>query len=246
MRLAKKVALITGGTRMGAAVAEVLGQRGCRIVLTWRRSKLAAETTAQALKKTGISALAIQCDIAKPDSVRKALKTAVKRFGRLDVLVNLASIYERNELAKPGSLESWDDHVSGNAKAAFDLTLAAAPWLRQSGEGRVIHISDWTSASGRPRYLDYSAYYVSKSAIKALTEALALELAPQILVNAIAPGPMIPPEGLTRQEDRAVRKATPLGRWGGPQEIAKAVAFLVETDFVTGETIRVDGGRHLI
>src|SRR6185295_8979052 len=105
-------------------------------------------------------------------------------------------------------------HVSGNAKSAYQLTLAAAPWLRRSGEGRVVHISDWTSASGRPRYKDYSAYYVSKTAIKAVTETLALELAPKILVNAIAPGPMLPPKGLTAKEDKAVREATPLGHWG--------------------------------
>ena len=110
----------------------------------------------------------------------------------------------------------------------------------------MVHISDWTSASGRPRYKDFSGYYVSKSAVKAVVETLALELAPTIQVNAIAPGPMLPPKGMTAKENAAVRKATPLGRWGGAEEMTKAVLFLIETDFVTGETIRVDGGRHLI
>ena len=106
-------------------------------------------------------------------------------------------------------------------------------------------IADWTSASGRPRYKGFSPYYVSKAAIQAVVEAMALELAPTILVNAIAPGPMLPPKGMTRRGYRSVIQATPLGRWGGADEVAKAVRFLCQTDFMTGETIRVDGGRHL-
>ena len=109
----------------------------------------------------------------------------------------------------------------------------------------MILLSDWLVASGRPRYKDHSGYYIAKGAVKAVTECLALELAPTILVNAIAPGPILPPKSMSAQEYKAVQQATPLGRWGGPEEIAKAALFLVETDFVTGETLRVDGGRHL-
>ena len=94
-------------------------------------------------------------------------------------------------------------------------------------------------------YKGYTPYYVSKAALQGFVEALALEVAPEVLVNAIAPGPILPPPGLSDQEKRAVEDATPLKRWGGPEEIAKAALFLAETDFVTGETIRVDGGRHL-
>jgi len=106
--------------------------------------------------------------------------------------------------------------------------------------------SNWIAASARPRYAGYLPYYVAKSGVKALTEGLALELAAdQILVNAIAPGPILPPPELSKEESDAVVKSTPLGRWGGEDEIAKAVMFLVNSDFVTGETIRVDGGRHI-
>jgi len=112
--------------------------------------------------------------------------------------------------------------------------------------GRIINFADWVAQSGRPRYLGYLPYYVAKAGVIALTEALALELASdQILVNAIAPGPIVAPPGTSDEESAEVVKATPLGRWGGEDEIAKAVLFLVHSDFVTGETIRVDGGRHV-
>ena len=132
-----------------------------------------------------------------------------------------------------------------NAESAYLLSLAVAPWMKRAGTGRIVHIADWTSASGRPRYKAFTPYYVSKAAIQAVVEAMALELAPAVLVNAIAPGPILPPKGMTAREYKAVIQATPLARWGGAEEIAKAVRFLCQTDFMTGETIRVDGGRHL-
>jgi NAD(P)-dependent dehydrogenase (short-subunit alcohol dehydrogenase family) len=244
MNLSGKVALITGGARMGEAVAKALGSLGCQIILTYRSSKSSAEASAASLKAQGVAVATLPCDVSNPDSIQQLIQLIEKQFKRLDIVVNLASMYERTAAAKTPA-ESWDVHLTTNSRSAYLLTLAAAPLLKKSDRGRVIHISDWTSASGRPRYPEYSAYYTSKAAIKAVTEALALELAPLILVNAIAPGPMLPPKGLTPEEDLAVRQATPLGRWGGAEEIAKAVLFLVETDFMTGETLRVDGGRHL-
>jgi NAD(P)-dependent dehydrogenase (short-subunit alcohol dehydrogenase family) len=118
--------------------------------------------------------------------------------------------------------------------------------MKKHGGGRIINFSDWVAASARPRYPGYVAYYVAKAGVKALTEVLALELAAdRILVNAIAPGPILAPPEMSKDESDAVVKSTPLGRWGGEQEIAKAVMFLIDSDFVTGETLRVDGGRHV-
>jgi NAD(P)-dependent dehydrogenase (short-subunit alcohol dehydrogenase family) len=120
------------------------------------------------------------------------------------------------------------------------------PIMRRAGGGRIITFTDWVAASGRPRYKGYTAYYVAKAGVKALTESLALELAKDhILVNAIAPGPILPPPGTSPEEIEAVERQTPLGRWGGPGEITKAVLALIDSDFITGETIRVDGGKHL-
>jgi NAD(P)-dependent dehydrogenase (short-subunit alcohol dehydrogenase family) len=117
--------------------------------------------------------------------------------------------------------------------------------MKQSGGARIINFADWLPVSGRPRYRGFVPYYSSKAAVVALTESLALELAPEILVNAIAPGPILEPPGLTPEENMAVIEATPLRRWGGAAEIAKTILFLVDSDFITGECIRVDGGRHL-
>ncbi len=118
--------------------------------------------------------------------------------------------------------------------------------MKAQGGGRIINFSDWIARSGRPRYPGYLPYYVAKTAVIGLTEALALELAADnILVNAIAPGPILAPPATSDEELRAVEQATPLGRWGGEEEIAKTVLALIESDFITGETIRVDGGRHI-
>jgi NAD(P)-dependent dehydrogenase (short-subunit alcohol dehydrogenase family) len=118
--------------------------------------------------------------------------------------------------------------------------------MRRAGGGRIVNFADWLARSGRPHYKGFTSYYVAKAGVIALTEALALETArDHILVNAIAPGPIVPPPDMTEAEIAEVAKATPLGRWGGEIEIAKAVLALVDSDFITGETIRVDGGRHL-
>jgi hypothetical protein len=122
----------------------------------------------------------------------------------------------------------------------FD-SVAAAPIMKQSGGARIINFADWLPVSGRPRYRHFVPYYSSKAADIALTESLALQLAPEILVNAIAPGPILEPPGLTPEESMEVIKATPLRQWGGAGEIAKTVLFLVDSDFITGECIRVGG-----
>jgi 3-oxoacyl-[acyl-carrier protein] reductase len=140
----------------------------------------------------------------------------------------------------------WNSVVDVDLKAAFLCARAAVPYMRTAGGGRIINFTDWVAASGRPRYKGYLPYYVAKHGVIGLTEALALELAEdQILVNAIAPGPMLAPPDTTDEEYRAVEAATPLGRWGGETEIVRTVQFLIESDFLTGETIRVDGGRHV-
>jgi NAD(P)-dependent dehydrogenase (short-subunit alcohol dehydrogenase family) len=240
-----KAALITGGARIGQAVAIALARRGADVAMTFRSSKSSAEETAKKVQALGVRGVTVRADLTKAADLAAAVKRVAATFGRLDILVNLASIYERAALA---SLDAnvLEKNRAANLESAYLLSLQCAPWMKRRGQGRIIHFSDWIAASGRPRYKAYLPYYVSKAGVIGLTQALALELAPEILVNAVAPGPILPPPDLSARESRAVKRATPLGRWGGPEEIAKAVVFLIETDFVTGECIRVDGGRHLL
>lgn len=230
---------------MGLTVGQTLAERGAMIVFSWRSSRAASEEAVRQLRASGYQASSVQCDVSRQPDVRRALAKVVKQFGRLDVVVNLASIYEAVPLSRDPQGRAWTEHMAANAWSAWVLSTESARYLKRNGAGRIIHVADWTSSSGRPRYKDYAGYYVSKKAVQGVVEAMALELSPEVLVNGIAPGPMLPPAGMSAKEQADVRKATPLNRWGGAAEMAKTVLFLIETDFVTGETIRLDGGRHL-
>jgi len=240
-----RVALITGGKRIGAVIATTLAKAGVDIALVYNRSRQEADDTAAAVRAEGRRAFAVQADVTSEQACVDAVTATVTELGRLDILINMASLY----LAKPFehlTAADWDRQLAVDLRAGFLFAHAAAPEMTKNGGGRIINFADWLVASARPRYPGYLPYYVAKAGVKALTEALALELAAdQILVNAIAPGPILAPPDMSQEESDAVVKSTPLGRWGGEHEIAKAVMFLIESEYVTGETIRVDGGRHV-
>ena len=238
-----KVALITGGARIGQVVARALSSRGCSLALTYRGSRDAAEATASEARAAGVKAAVLRADVTDESQVRTAVGETAKSLGRLDILINMASVYVKTP--NPTSSD-WSAALDSNAKSAFLFSINAAPIMRKNGGGRIVNFSDWLPASGRPHYKDYTPYFTSKAAVGALTQSLAVEFAPDILVNAIAPGPILAPPDLTPEENQQVIEATPLARWGGADEIAKAVLFLIDTDFITGECIRVDGGRHLL
>ncbi len=245
MELAGRVALITGGRRIGAVVASEMARGGADIALVYRRSRAEAEETADSLRALGRRVFLVQADLSRPDSGDRVVDETVNALGRLDVLINMASIYVQKPVDEL-TVEDWDTQLAVDVRAAWLCARAAVPHMRRLRGGRIINFADWVARSGRPRYTGYLPYYVAKASVIALTEALALELAPdQILVNAIAPGPIVAPEDTSDDEFARVERATPLGRWGGEIEIAKAVLALIDSDFITGETIRVDGGRHL-
>jgi len=245
METADKVALITGGKRIGAVVATTLARAGVDIALIYNRSLAEASETKSAIAALGRRAILVQADVTNERACGDAVATTVRELGRLDILINMASLYVEKPFAELTAAD-WDRQLAVDLRATFLFAHAAAPLMKKAGGGRIINFTDWVAASARPRYPGYTPYYVAKSGVKALTETLALELAgDQILVNAIAPGPILAPPEMSKEESDAVVKSTPLGRWGGEDEIAKAVMFLVNSDFVTGETIRIDGGRHI-
>jgi NAD(P)-dependent dehydrogenase (short-subunit alcohol dehydrogenase family) len=236
---------VTGGKRIGRVVSRELAARGADLVLAYRGSKEEALQTVADAEALGRRATICAADVSRPDDCAGLIAHAVATFGRVDGLVNMASVYRQRPFDEL-TAEAWDMDLDVNLRSAYLCARAAVPHMRQAGGGRIVNFADWLARSGRPHYRGFTSYYVAKAGVIALTEALALELSrDQILVNAIAPGPIVPPPDLTQAEIDEVAAATPLGRWGGEGEIAKAVVMLCETDFVTGDTIRVDGGRHL-
>ena len=239
-----KTALLTGGARIGQEVARALAARGCHLALTYRESRDTAEETAAAVRLLGARAEVLRADVTDETQVTAAVADTVRLLGGIDILINMASTYVHTATSRLG-MKSWTDAIDTNARSAFLFSVKAAPFMKKAGAGRIINFSDWIAVSGRPRYEGYAPYYVAKKAVDGLTEALALEFAPDILVNAVAPGPILAPADLSDEDNAKVMAATPLRRWGGAGEISRAVLFLIETDFVTGECLRVDGGRHL-
>jgi NAD(P)-dependent dehydrogenase (short-subunit alcohol dehydrogenase family) len=243
--LASRIALVTGGKRIGQVVAEELARAGADVALSYRSSRKEAEETAARVRALDRRAIVVQADVSRPADCAALADAIDRQLGGLDIVVNMASTYVSRPLVEIDE-RAWRADIDNNLSSAFHVTRAALPLLRRRAPAHVVHFTDWLPASGRPRYPGFVAYYVAKAGVKALTEALALELAKDgILVNAIAPGPIVPPPDLPEEEARAVADATPLGRWGGELEIARAVMLLVTTQFITGETVRVDGGRHV-
>jgi NAD(P)-dependent dehydrogenase (short-subunit alcohol dehydrogenase family) len=245
MDLVSKVVLLTGARRVGAAVARAVADRGADVAIAYNRSKTEAESVAGQVRTAGRRALVVQGDVTDAAGCTAIVDQTARELGRLDVLINMASIYRAVPFDRTDAA-AWDSQLAVDLRGSFLCARAAVPIMRSHGGGRIINFADWVAASSRPRYKGYVAYYVAKCGVKALTEALALELAADnILVNAVAPGPILAPPDLEPAQLQAVQEATPLGRWGGPGEVAKAVLALIDSDFITGETIRVDGGRHV-
>jgi len=245
MDLKGTVALLTGAKRIGAVVAEELAKHGVNVGICYAHSRTEADAAIERVRAHGVRGDIFQADLAEPSACAEVVDQVAKAFGRLDILVNMASVYKEIMLDDL-TVADWNANIDIDLRASFLCAKAAIPHMRRQGGGRIVNFSDWLPRSGRPRYPGYLPYYVAKGGVMALTEALALELAADnILVNAIAPGPILAPPDTSDDETKAVERATPLGRWGGEGEIAKAVLAMLDTEFITGETIRVDGGRHV-
>ena len=239
--LAGKVALVTGAAkRIGRSVALRLAAEGADVIVNYRKSKAEADKVVARISATGPRAMAIQGDVAKRTDVLALFGAVEREFGRLDILVNNAGMFfpaKFEELTE----EQWDTILDANLKSQFLCSQTAAPMLRRSGHGRIINFA---SLGGLLAWPAYTHYCVSKAGVIMLTRCLARALAPEITVNAIAPGTISFPGDAPEIAEDFVQRA-PLRRTGGPEDIDEAVIFLAKSPFITGQVIVVDGGRTL-
>jgi NAD(P)-dependent dehydrogenase (short-subunit alcohol dehydrogenase family) len=241
MELRGRWALVTGaGKRVGRVIAHTLAERGANVIVHYHTSAAAAAATVRELEACGVRALALRADLARAADVAALAEAAEERSGGVDVLVNNASNYLR--VPFDALTEAvWDASLDTNLKAPFLLSWHLGRAMRRRGRGRIINLADW--AGERP-YNDYLPYCVSKAGVICLTKALAKALAPEVQVNAVAPGPVLPPDDLGAAEREAIVRATPLRRFGRPEDVARCVRFLAEeAEFSTGAVYLVDGGR---
>jgi NAD(P)-dependent dehydrogenase (short-subunit alcohol dehydrogenase family) len=242
MDLNGKVALVTGGAkRLGKAIVSALAARGCKVVVHYHTSRAEAEQTVGELLAAGREAIAVRADITQEAEVDRMIETAVARFGRIDILVNNAAVFFRTP-AETLTVEEWEQVMEVNLTGTFLCAHKIGLRMREWGWGHIINMAD---VAGLRPWADYIPYSVSKACVITFTQGLAMELAPQVMVNAIAPGPILfqddtPPEVRRREIDKTLLK-----RAGTPEEVAELVVFVAESDYSTGSVFPVDGGRSL-
>jgi pteridine reductase len=241
MQLKGRVVLVTGaGRRVGQAIAVALAGKGMRVAVHYNGSAKGADETVGMIRKAGGEAKTFQCDLSNVDGHASLVSGVVKAYGALDVVVNSAAIMERTPFGEV-TAEQWDRIMAINIRAPFFLSQAAAPALR-TAQGAIVNIADLAAFETWPAYVPHG---ISKSGVVHLTRSLARVLAPDVRVNGIAPGTVLLPDDWSTQADERLRQTTPLGRTGSPGDVSAAVIFLLESDYITGETIIVDGGRHI-
>ncbi|GBC98855.1 Glucose 1-dehydrogenase 4 [bacterium HR17] len=243
MELRGKVALVTGAAkRLGRAIALALGERGAHVAVHYRSSEREAMETAGALQTLGVRALPFRADLTDEAQVQMMMREVATAFGGLDILVNNAAVFERTPFDQLTAAQ-WRTTLESNLTSVFLCCRYAAEWLRQGDGGVIVNISD--TAALRP-WTEFLPYCVAKAGVLVLTQGLAKALAPQVRVNCVALGTVLPPENMDADVWRATMSAkTLLGRLGTPDEVVQAVLFCIACDYLTGAVIPLDGGRFL-
>jgi pteridine reductase len=238
--LAGKTALVTGAARrIGRAVSMALASSGANVVIHYSHSAPDAEALAADAARLGVRAFSLQADLADPEEAEALLARATECAGRIDLLVNNASVFEPETL-ETASLDGLVRSVKVNAWAPFVLTRALA---RQFGHGKVVNLLD-TRVAGLD--LAHVGYILGKQLLAVITRMTAVAFAPGLAVNAVAPGLILPPPGQDEAYLARLAQDVPLKRHGGPGDVARAVLFLLESEFITGQVVYLDGGRHLL
>lgn len=242
MDIEGRTALITGGAkRVGRGITLALARAGANVVINYCNSAAQAEETAREAEAFGVQALPVQADVSDYDAVGAMVDQAVERFGAIDVLVNNASSFSHDPIPTD-DLSVWHRSIDTLVHGPFYCANRVAPVMLQNDGGVIIGIGDLSAFEPWP---GFAGHAVGKAAVLSLTRQLALELAPRIRANAVVPGPALRPHDYDDATYQRVADETLIGRWGTPEEMAGAVLFLVEAEYVTGEVITVDGGQRL-
>ncbi len=243
MELKDKVVLVTGaGKRVGRVIAASFAERGAMVAVHYRSSKNEADAAVSEIATKGGKARAFHADLESIPQIEAMVNEVVAAFGRIDVVVNSASIFYRKPIEEITERD-WDTNLDTNLKAPFFLAKFAAVHMRRQGAGKIVNLGDW--AGIRP-YNNYLPYTVSKTGLIGLTRALAKALAPEVQVNCVALGPVLAPEEYGQEEVAKMVAGTLTRKMGSPEDVARAVLFFCEgTDFATGATLVLDGGRLL-
>jgi len=238
-----KVALVTGaGARLGRAVAVDLAARGCDVVLHAHTSRQGAEDLARDLAASGRRAKVLTADLAQVKQTERFARDARNAFGKVDILINSAGVFWPTPLERLNAKE-FDAFTAVNLRAPYLLSAELGRWMKRSGGGVIVNLA---CVSAQRPWKDYVPYSISKAGVVALTIGLAKLLAPEVRVNAVAPGTVLPPEGTPPKRLKELQKRLPLQRLGRPEDLVRAVAYLVEADFMTGQILHVDGGRSIL
>jgi pteridine reductase len=241
MELRGRVALVTGGgRRLGRALAEALGRAGASIAVHYNGSVSGANDAVASIRASGVDADAFQANLTDASSIAPLIDAVATRFGGLDVLVNSAAVMERTPIGTV-TAGQWDSMFALNLRAPFLLSQAAAPLLA-ARRGAIVNMADLAAFESWPAYVPHG---ISKAGIVQMTRALARVLAPAVRVNAIAPGAVLLPDDWDDASGEHLEQTTPLRRLGSPDDVVGAMFYLLGADYVTGETIIVDGGRHV-
>jgi len=241
MELHNRVALVTGaGHRVGRAIALALGGRGMRVAVHYNATAAGAEETVELIRSAGSEARAIAADLTHADAANTLISAVSEKFGSLDVLVNSAAVMVRTPFGEV-TPKQWDDIMALNLRAPFFLAQAAAPLLR-AARGVIVNIADLAAFETWPGYVPHG---ISKSGVVHLTRSLARVMAPEVRVAGIAPGTVLLPDNWDEGSAEHLRATTPLERSGSPADVTSTVLFILDSDYLTGETIIVDGGRHV-
>lgn len=242
MEIPGKVALVTGGAiRVGKAITMMLAQAGADVIVNYFSSSTAADETVAEAQALGVRARAIQCDVSDWTQVRRMADEIVREFGGVDIIVNSASLFERTPFPTD-DISAWQRVTGISIDGPFYVCNTLVPSMLARGGGAIVNIVDLSAWEPWP---NFAAHSVSKAGLLAFTRQLALELAPTVRANAVAPGPVMPPPNYNEKAAAQAAQGTMLKRWGKPEDVAFAVRYLLEAEYVTADVITVDGGeRH--